>query len=394
MQRRSENILNFLIFFCFGTSGLLRWISLSALNADMSLFYIKFYDYFAEHGFSALGDNFSLGTPLYLYLVWLATLTRNFVSPLIALKLESMMFDLISAIAIYKIVKLRFKEGKIPLLATAIFLLLPTVIMNSSLWGQIDSLYASFLLLCIYFLLTDRPILAMLAFGVSISFKLQACFIVPFLMIMTFKKRILWYHFFIPILVYMVTIIPAVLAGKPLLDALTLYLAWTGIANAPALNAPNWYSLATVPPFYVDWAITINIGLVFAAFSILLWIFLYARKQYVINKDVIILSALVGFALVPFVLPKMHDRYFYMADILSLVLVFYYPAYWFLPIFYQVASGIVYYNFLFSVDPGEYFVRFMISALFTTIALIVLLAKQHLETNQSPEYLPGTTPLN
>lgn len=382
MQKRNETIFNIVIIIFFATSGVLRWISLSSINVDMSLFYVRFYDYFVEHGVSALGDNFSLGTPLYLYLVWLATFTRSFLSPPLALKLISISFDLISALAVYKIVRLKFAEGQIPYLASAIFLLMPTVLMNSTLWGQIDSLYASFLLWCIYFLLIDNPILVMAAFGLSISIKLQAAFLFPFLVIMMFKKRISWYHYFIPPLVYVLTIIPAVLVGRPFWDALTIYLSWTVEENSPALNAPNLYSLITLPPYYIDWTIATNIGFTVAFLSIVAWIYVYAKKQYDLNRGIIILSALVCSGLVPYVLPKMHDRYFYMADVLSLILAFYFPAYWFIPICYQIASGLAYTNFLFSVDPSQYLVRYSISAGFTTFALIFLLVKQHQETIQ------------
>ncbi|KXK11697.1 MAG: hypothetical protein UZ14_CFX002002665 [Chloroflexi bacterium OLB14] len=67
---------------------------------------------------------------------------------------------------------------------------------NSTGWGQIDSLYTSFLLLCVYFLLKEKPFYAMLMFGVAFSFKSQSVFLLPFLGIMFLKGKINWYHFF------------------------------------------------------------------------------------------------------------------------------------------------------------------------------------------------------
>jgi len=380
MQRRNGILLGILIVFFLGLSVVLRWHSLPRTNPDMNIFYRKFYDYIALHGFRSMADSFSIGTPLYLYLVWLATLTNDFLSPLFALKLISAPFDLISAFAIYKIVRLKFSGWKVPLLASAMFLALPTVVMNSAMWGQLDSLYTSFLLVCLYFLLTEQPIPAMLAFGVSISLKLQAVFLIPFLAILTFKKRIPWYYFAIPPLVYVATILPAVFAGRPFLDALTIYLSWTNEFTAPSMNAPNLYSLIIVPPYYVDWNTAVYAGLAVSAISIALWIFVYSAREYDLNPPTMIVSALTCFTLVPFVLPRMHDRYFYPADVLSLVFAFYFPSYWFLPVFFQIASGIVYYIFLFSVDPGRYFTLFAISASFTSLALAILLVKQWRET--------------
>jgi hypothetical protein len=133
----------------------------------------------------------------------------------------------------------------------------------------------------------------------------------------------------------------------------------------------------------MDWNTAIYSGFIIAAIAIGLWTFLYARRKYTLDHKVMILSMLSCFALVPFVLPKMHDRYFYPADVLSFIFAFYYPAYWFIPLCFQAASGIMYYVFLGQVDPGNFHILFPISAGFSTIALITLLIKQHLETREA-----------
>jgi Gpi18-like mannosyltransferase len=52
--------------------------------------------------------------------------------------------------------------------------------------------------------------------------------------------------------------------------------------------------------------------------------------------------ALVSVACFPFILPRMHDRYFYPADVFSIVLAFYMPELWFVAVSYQVISVLVY----------------------------------------------------
>ena len=44
----------------------------------------------------------------------------------------------------------------------------------------------------------------------------------------------------------------------------------------------------------------------------------------------------------PFFLPKMHDRYFYLAEVLSFLVAFYFPGGWLLAIGYQLVSGLTY----------------------------------------------------
>src|SRR6185437_6819032 len=52
-----------------------------------------------------------------------------------------------------------------------------------------------------------------------------------------------------------------------------------------------------------------------------------------------------------FVLPHMHDRYFYSADVLSIVYAFQRPSRWFLPIAVVSASVICYIPFLWGETP-------------------------------------------
>lgn len=379
MQNRNRTPLIALIVLLFALSAALRWASLPANNVDM-IGYLKWYDQISARGLDALSGEFSVYAPPYLYLVWLATLTRGFLDPIVALKLIPIAFDLLSAFAVYKIVRLKYPEGTIPLLASAILLLLPTVLVNSSFWGETDALYTSLLLLCVYFLLSEHPFHAMLAFGLAFSFKAQPAFLIPFLIVLAFKRRIPWRYFLIPPLTYVLMILPAVAAGRPFLDALTIYVSQAGTFDVPSMHAPNLYSLIIYPPYFVDWGLALRGGFAAAAIAISVWVFVYARKKYELSQRTMILSALACLTLVPFVLPKMHDRYFYPADVLSLAFAFYYPSYWFVPLLFQAASGIVYYIFLVPVDPARFNPLFAAAATFTSLALVVLLVRQHRET--------------
>ena len=69
-----------------------------------------------------------------------------------------------------------------------------------------------------------------------------------------------------------------------------------------------------------------------------------------IRLIVILLAPLVSVALTPFLLPKMHDRYFYPADVMSILLAFSVPQFWFVPLCYQVISSLVYAIFLVEAD--------------------------------------------
>src|SRR5688500_2097072 len=201
--------------------------------------YSRWYDFIVQNGIrSALGKNFAIYTPPYLYLLSLVSLTKDVIPKLIAIKLIPIIFDLVNAFIIFRILRLKYSAGKIPFLGAAAFLLAPTVVMNSALWGQVDSFYTCFLLITVFFLLTDRPLPAMIVFGLALSVKAQAAFLGPFLLLMVLKKRIPWYAFGLVPLAYIAAMSPSMLAGRTLWDVLTVYLNQAAELQIPSHNAP------------------------------------------------------------------------------------------------------------------------------------------------------------
>ena len=55
-----------------------------------------------------------------------------------------------------------------------------------------------------------------------------------------------------------------------------------------------------------------------------------------------VFSATVSLMLAPFLLPKMHDRYFFAADLCSIALAFIIPRLWFVPVGLQISSTLAY----------------------------------------------------
>jgi Gpi18-like mannosyltransferase len=349
--------------------------------------YLRWYALLSEQGFRGLSQGFAVYTPPYLYLLWLGTLLRGTLPPLLVIKLIPTLFDVVSAIAVYKLVRLRFPQGPLPWLACASFLVLPTVILNSAYWGQIDSLYASFLLWCLYFVLTNRPFRGMLAFGASFAFKAQAVFLLPFLLVMALKRRVPWTYFVFPPLIYLLSILPAVYAGRPLADALTIYLGQVQAFPQLAMHAPNLYS---VIPFRFA-PVAYPAGLVLSVILLGVWIVFYGvRTPLPMNARAILLTALLSLVLVPFLLPRMHDRYFYPADLLSFVMIFFAPSYAIVAAGYQLISGLVYYIFLHSVTPEQNLLMLRSAVLLNTIMVTGLVIHQYLVPRAS---VGGSQPL-
>ena len=67
----------------------------------------------------------------------------------------------------------------------------------------------------------------------------------------------------------------------------------------------------------------------------------------------------------PFVTPKMHERYFYPADVITILYAFYFPRFFYVPLLTIGASLFAYLPFLYgkSLLPGEILPVFVLAAL-------------------------------
>ena len=313
-------------------------IALPAISADMKWFLFPWYELLKQHGAQGLATSFSNYTPPYLYLLWLATLTSNYLPEIVAIKLISICADIINAILVYRIVQLKYPAGPKPLLAGALFWVLPTIMLNSSLWGQADALYTLFLLVCLYYLLGDKPLLGILAFGVAFTFKAQAVFIVPLLAILFFKRRIAWQYFLLVPFMYILLCLPAILLGRHWMDILTIYSSQAFTYPDLSRHAPNLYIFMNSFPYQSG----VVAGLAVTAIGIGAWVWYGAQPKMQFGRSTVILLSLISVALVPFLLPKMLDRYFYPADVISFIAAFFMPELWFVPILYQIISMLAY----------------------------------------------------
>ena len=363
---QKNNAIKTLIILLVLASVVLRFISIPNSNQDMVVYNLRWYEELSQKGIGeALGTNFSNYAPPYTYLLAIATFTRGLIAPLTAIKLIPIGFDLLGAYFIYKIVKLKYQQGYFPQLAAVIYFATPTVILNSAYWGQADSIYTSALLICLYLLMTDRPLLSMLTFGAAFSVKAQAVFLLPLLGVMALRKKINWLYFGAIPFVYLIAILPVVILGRPFMDALLVYAKQSDTFNMLSMNAPNVYSL-----FPREWyAFVLPIGLALTVLLVLGWTYMTWQAKAELDNKTTILLAFISAALIPFLLPKMHDRYFYPADVLSILLAFYWPSLWFMPILFQLSSGGAIAVFLFNANSAFTIYGFLINAIALGIAL-------------------------
>lgn len=314
---------------------LIRWFCVPNKSVDYKYFLDPWYDFIATNGgFSALKHGFADYTPPYLYWILIAATLLSGLPKIFAIKLFAMFIDFVCAFFTYKIVRLKYPEGRMAIFAFLAVILSPTVIYNSALWGQCDVIYTTGLVACVYFLSIKKQIPALVSFGVGLSFKLQAMFLAPLLLIMVVKKRITWY--FLPLipLVYIVLMLPAWFAGRPMSELLLVYFNQANKYKELAKGSPNIYQW--IPNEFYNFVVPI--GLILTVLIIFLLAYIVYKSGLKITQDRLIHLATISVLFMPYILPKMHERYFYPADILSLIFAFYFPRYYWVAIVVQMAS--------------------------------------------------------
>lgn len=313
----------------------IRWICVPNKSVDYKYFLDPWYDFIASNGgFSALKHGFADYTPPYLYWILIAATLLSGLPKILAIKLFAMSVDFLCAFLTYKIVKLKYPIGNMPTLAFLAIILSPTVIYNSALWGQCDVIYTAGLIACVYFLSIYKQIPALVSFGVAISFKFQAMFLSPLLLIMVVKKRISWYLLPIIPIVYVILMLPAWIAGRPMTDLLLVYFNQANKYKELAKNSPNLYQW--IPNNFYN--IVVPIGLSLTVATMILLAYRVYKSRLEITQDRLIHLATISVLFMPYILPKMHERYFYPADILSIIFSFYFPQYRWVAISVQLAS--------------------------------------------------------
>lgn len=328
-----------------------RLVMLPASNFDLVDHFLPWLDRIRTQGFwEALATPFSRYgyTPFYSYALGLANaLFPAETDGKIVIKSVSILFDYLAAGLMFVIARMRWPQGGAPVLAYGAVLFAPTVLLNSAWWGQSDIVFTSFLLACMAALLAQRPVLAMLAFAFACAIKLQAAWLGPFLFLLVLRGEIRWWSFALIPLVYIAVAVPALAAGRSLVEVLTIYLTQAGTQSSFAFQAPNLLILLDyVAKQHIGWLAKV---LVLVAAAASLW---YASRGRLagsrnLDGETLLVAALVSVMLVPSLLPHMHERYFFPADILSIALAVWIPRYWPVAVLVQFTSFLAYISWVF-----------------------------------------------
>ena len=343
---------------------------LDFVTADYVSFLAPWVDMFREGGFATLGENVGDYNLLYQYaLLLIANIPLH---DLYLIKLLTIIFDYALALAMMQAAGYFASEkAKTPvfLIVTA----LPTVLINGACWGQCDTVYVCFIVLSLYLVKTKRPELSAAMLALAFAFKLQTIFFFPIVLLGLIHGEYKPKHALVFAAAYLVTMIPALLAGRPFMDALSVYAnqSMGQYYDRLTYNAPNLYTFFpmlgfsnsqeytwmryiegvdkdALNPYLTEFLMPTlqNAALYACVLLTLLVVFYWLTHAKEVTPDMTLDLALFFAIFLPFVMPKIHERYFFLADMLSILYAARYRNRRFMPLLVVGASLMSYLPYL------------------------------------------------
>ena len=355
LKKRGLNRMDLCYLAALTLIGLgIRVILRVVITDDWLMYWDPWISDLKEMGFSYLATDRYDYTPIFVYILW--AISRLPINPMTAYKGLHCVLDFVAAGILGKMIWKVTGSKRKGILSYGLFLIVPTIWANSALWAQCDIIFMTFLLLCFYYLFEDRPCKAMFFYGMAFVFKLQSLFIFPFLVILWVNKKVDLKHFlWIPAL-YFLSIVPAWIAGRPLMDLINIYMA-QGAQDVWSLSIkwPNIYQIIGNQFFLLEYA-SAGTWLILGILMVILYAM--AQKRYWITNEFIVQMALFFAILTPWFLPHMHERYGCVADILAIIYAmmntkkFYFPL---VQILVSFNSYMAYLSHLGSDEPTIYY---------------------------------------
>lgn len=359
----------------------LRWLALPYVSRDAVQYGLPWYAFAREHGLASLGVAFTNYAPAYSYLLLGATPFDGAASPITLLKAISFLFELGSALVGACIAASVDPRPPRPALAFALLWLAPSVLYNGAFWAQADAIWTFFVLLAVLAILRGRPAAGAVAFGTACAVKAQAAFLAPLGLALvlngTLKAR---WILAIP-LVYAALAVPTLVFGRSAGDVFGIYLQQGGTFGRLSMYAANLYMLA--PPEWYEVGLKLGLALAVACALAFAWRVGHARA---VPPDVLLLAAAVSLLLMPSVLPKMHERYFYAYELAVIVLAVVRPAFGGVAALAQLTSVLSYLPF-----DGFSFAGLPIAIATNTAALAFLVWRLHLALGVRPGAFAGAS---
>lgn len=308
------------------------------------------------------------------YIYFLTLLSHLNIEIFVGIKAFSCLFDVILAWSVMKLAMTQTEDNRLVLGAFIAVLLSPTIMINGAMWSQCDAVFTAFCVISAYAAIKGRGRLCAISWTVAFCFKLQAVFILPALAVAFFMGKVKFKHLLWIPAVYFISILPALLAGRSFADCINVYSNQVGYYNGLFINSPTVWRLfgdAQIPELT-------NMA-VYLALGVLMLFSLYALSvsKKMDDRQLVTLFFLSAF-LAAYILPRMHERYFYLAEVFAIVYFVHDRRKWYVPVAITAASLTNYmeYFLVFNMSSAEEYAAKTvgINQVYVSIALLVILA--------------------
>lgn len=302
----------------------IRYFHRDFLSGDMAACLLAWYDEIALMDLkTALCSQ--VGNYNTLYQLMIFAMTRISIEPIYAYKILSEVFDLLLAVGGYCLIRRIQTEAQkdgtdmisksSAMVAAALLWLSPIVWMNSAVWGQCDSMYVACIIWALFFLTDKKEMVAAFLIGVAFALKLQTVFIVPFLFLYLCSQSHKIKSFILCSVTavggFLACLLPNLIAGRPLLDSLSIYVQQTNEYHHMTMNYAGFWAL--FPDEYDKYKIA-AIGL--TVILLVSFCFFFFWKKYWIRTENMLLVAGVTSMICVLFLPSMHERYGFLYEVL------------------------------------------------------------------------------
>ena len=323
---KHRNVLLLVLLFVLGAA--VRWAGRYFVSEDMTYCLMPWFEKIkAAGGLPALSNQ--VGDYGILYQTLISIMTYLPIQSVVQYKLLSSLFDIplaLVAAAIYRDVRLSDKvttpetRSRVRMqswLVAAVVWLLPTVMLNSSYWGQCDSLYATCCLATLYLLRRNSFVGAFVMLGLAFACKLQTVFILPIIGVYYLvQKRFSLFWILLSVVVMWLSGIVAFAYGRNLLAPILIYTGQVGHYQEMYMSFPSLWMLVGNDYWSMRW---FAILLTFAVLAVGLWYCLNHKHNILSNGRFYAVAAWFMWSMLLF-LPSMHDRYAYLLDLLLVLL--------------------------------------------------------------------------
>ncbi len=241
------------------------------------------------------------------------------------LKLPSFICDAATAWLIYLLLKK--KNPVLGWVLSVVYLFLPSIIYNSSYWGQVDTFYLFLVMLIFYLLTKEQPEWAAVCLAASFLTKAQTLAFIPlllFYLVINYDWKRWLSTIFAGLAAFLLIILPFNL-NQPLTWIFDLYTKQAALYPYASMNAGNF--IALLNGNYANDGLPILFGITYRSLGLILFGLSVIWSCWYYWKKRTIASLTVAFTLISFAFflffPRMHERYLFPVLAFLLLLVGY-----------------------------------------------------------------------